>query len=227
MLEHQGHRVVVVSHGGEALAALDAGRFDVVLMDLQMPEMDGFEALRAIREREAVTGMHMSVVALTAHVMQGDRERCLGAGFDGYLAKPIRQADLQQALAALVPDESPGSRLADRSLIEGLTEICDGVEDFAHELALSFLESAPDCLAAIDLAVQSGDSTALAAQAHALKGISRTIGAEKMALASGMLEELSSRGDLDGAARAAVHLASAWDTVRTTLEDYLFVEIKQ
>jgi len=88
MLQHQGHSVVVASDGRLALKALRIGRFDLVIMDLQMPEMDGFEALRAIRDREATTGEHMPVIALTAHAMQGDRERCLRAGFDGYLASP-------------------------------------------------------------------------------------------------------------------------------------------
>ncbi len=87
--------------GEQALEALASGRFDLVLMDLQMPEMDGFEAVRAIRDREATTGEHMPVLALTAHAMQGDRERCLEAGFDGYLPKPIRQADLEKALSEL------------------------------------------------------------------------------------------------------------------------------
>ena len=120
-----------------------------------MPEMDGFEALRAIRGREDKAGDHTPVIALTAHAMQGDRERCLAAGFDGYLAKPIRQADLQAALERLEPLESPRSPDADRSLIEELTEICGGDEDFARELALTFLESAPGCLAGIELALQS------------------------------------------------------------------------
>ena len=75
-----------------------------------MPEMDGFEAVRAIRAREAGTGRHMPVLALTAHAMQGDRERCLDAGFDGYLAKPIRQADLEEALEALGPATEPTAR---------------------------------------------------------------------------------------------------------------------
>ena len=151
MLEHLGHRVVVAPHGVAALAALEKESFDVVLMDLQMPEMDGFEALRAIRERDDERGGHQPVIALTAHAMQGDRERCLAAGFDGYLAKPIRQADLQTALRPLELLESPSSVGPDRSLIEALIEICGGDEDFTRELALTFLESAPAALAGIEL----------------------------------------------------------------------------
>ena len=101
MLERLGHSVVVAPDGRQALDALEAGDFDVVLMDVQMPEMDGFEAVRAIRAARGRDGQHMPVIALTAHAMQGDRERCLAAGFDDYLAKPIRQAELERALQTL------------------------------------------------------------------------------------------------------------------------------
>jgi two-component system sensor histidine kinase/response regulator len=226
MLEHLGHRAVVVPHGGKALAALEDRRFDVVLMDLQMPEMDGFEALRAIRIRDEKTGDHTPVIALTAHAMQGDRERCLAAGFDGYLAKPMRQADLHSALERLESLEPPHSPDAEASLIEALTEICGGDEDFARELAMTFLDSAPGCLSGIDLALRRNDCRELSAQAHALKGISRTIGAERMALACVDLEGAANRKDLESATRAAAHLASAWEQVKTTLEDFLVVETR-
>jgi len=90
LLEKWGHTVVVAHDGREALAALDEQRFDVVLMDIQMPEMDGFEATAAIRAQEETTGPHVPIIAMTAHAMQGDRERCLEAGMDGYVTKPIR-----------------------------------------------------------------------------------------------------------------------------------------
>src|SRR6202044_1211706 len=89
LLERRGHSAVVAENGREALSAIEKHKFDLVLMDVQMPEMGGLEATRAIREREKSTGGHLPVVAMTAHAMQGDRERCLAAGMDGYLAKPI------------------------------------------------------------------------------------------------------------------------------------------
>jgi two-component system, sensor histidine kinase and response regulator len=94
ILEKQGHQVVVVGNGREALEALKQQTFDLVLMDVQMPEMDGFEAAKAIRENEALTKVHIPIVALTAHAMKSDQDRCLAAGMDAYLSKPIHAADL-------------------------------------------------------------------------------------------------------------------------------------
>jgi CheY-like chemotaxis protein len=88
-LEKEGHHVTLASDGRQALAALDRENFDVVLMDVQMPEMDGFEATAAIRARERDTGKRLPIIAMTAHAMKGDRERCLAAGMDSYIAKPI------------------------------------------------------------------------------------------------------------------------------------------
>jgi signal transduction histidine kinase/CheY-like chemotaxis protein/ligand-binding sensor domain-containing protein len=103
LLEKCGHQVAVTTNGREALAALDTGDFDVVLMDIQMPEMDGFEATAAIRSKERAVGKHLPIIAMTAHAMTGDRERCIGAGMDGYIAKPIRPQELFQAISTLAP----------------------------------------------------------------------------------------------------------------------------
>ena len=106
---------MVAGNGREALAALDGGPFDVVLMDVQMPEMDGFEATAAIRAREAATGAHMPIIAMTAHAMKGDRERCLEAGMDGYVSKPIRPQELFDVLDGLVPAAVEGGAAAGRA----------------------------------------------------------------------------------------------------------------
>jgi CheY-like chemotaxis protein len=98
LLEKRRHHVVVVGNGREALETLGRESFDLVLMDVQMPEMDGMEATAAIREKEKNAGVHQWIVALTAHAMKGDRERCLAAGMDGYLTKPIRPPELDQIL---------------------------------------------------------------------------------------------------------------------------------
>ena len=111
LLTKRGHDVTVANNGLEALAALERGAFDVVLMDVQMPEMGGLEATAAIRQRERDTGGHMRIVAMTAHAMNGDRERCLAAGMDGYLSKPIDPAMLY---ATLEHEAAPTRRPARR-----------------------------------------------------------------------------------------------------------------
>jgi CheY-like chemotaxis protein len=103
-LEKAGHSVVIADNGRRALERLAAERFDVVLMDVQMPEMDGFEAVQRIRKMETTSGRHQPVIAVTANAMRGDRERCLGAGMDGYLAKPFDPAMLHAMLATLSVD---------------------------------------------------------------------------------------------------------------------------
>jgi CheY-like chemotaxis protein len=103
LLEKRGCSVELAGNGLEAVAAFERQSFDLVLMDVQMPEMDGFEATAAIRERERTTGTHTPIVAMTAHVMKGDREQCLAAGMDGYIPKPVRPQELFEVLNSLTP----------------------------------------------------------------------------------------------------------------------------
>jgi len=102
LLEKQGHRIVLANNGREAVSALEAGGFDLALMDIQMPEMSGLEATTRIRERERATGGHLPIVAMTAYAMKGDRERCLDAGMDDYVSKPIQAAELFKVIAGLI-----------------------------------------------------------------------------------------------------------------------------
>src|ERR1035437_3522370 len=108
LLEKAGHTVVVAANGRQALLALDSANFDLVLMDVQMPEMDGLDAAAAIRKREQRTGQHLPIIAMTAHAMKGDRERCLAAGMDGYVAKPISPGELCQAIHQFVKQPELG-----------------------------------------------------------------------------------------------------------------------
>ena len=114
VLDAKGHHVTIASNGQETLEALENGRYDLVLMDVQMPGMDGLDATRTIRQREAEQGGHLPIIAMTAHAMQGDRERCLEAGMDEYLAKPIRPAALLKTFASVLSDRS-GDVSGDRS----------------------------------------------------------------------------------------------------------------
>jgi len=101
LLEMRGHRVESVDNGRQVLEALDRKAFDVILMDLEMPEMDGLETAAAIREKESVQGGHIPIIAMTAHAIVGFRERCLAAGMDGYITKPIRPAELYEAVETI------------------------------------------------------------------------------------------------------------------------------
>jgi two-component system, sensor histidine kinase and response regulator len=102
MLEKRGYEVEVVSTGQAALTALERHLFDLVLMDVQMPDLDGFETTAAIRVQERETGAHLPIIALTAHAMSGDHERCLAAGMDGYLTKPLKADELEAAIDRLL-----------------------------------------------------------------------------------------------------------------------------
>jgi two-component system, sensor histidine kinase and response regulator len=116
MLEKRGHRVMLAGNGREALEALEKGTFDLVLMDVQMPEMDGFQATGAIREKEMSTATHLPIIALTAHAIKGDRERCLAAGMDGYLTKPIRPRELDDVLKSYLARRAEKLAMAGSSL---------------------------------------------------------------------------------------------------------------
>jgi CheY-like chemotaxis protein len=103
LLEKQGYTVVAASNGREAMLAMERERFDLVLMDIQMPEMSGLEATAAIRQQEQITGLHIPIIAMTAHAMKGDRERYLEAGMDNYVAKPIKPKELFKVIAEVAP----------------------------------------------------------------------------------------------------------------------------
>jgi CheY-like chemotaxis protein len=115
MLEKMGHQVTLVENGKAVVEHAERDRFDLVLMDVQMPELDGLEATRQIRQREQTSGLHLPIVALTAHAMKGDRERCLESGMDGYLAKPVRWSELRAVIGQVVGGAKSEPALAPES----------------------------------------------------------------------------------------------------------------
>ena len=122
LLENEGHEVVVVGNGQEAVAALEREPFHAVLMDVQMPVMDGFEATRAIRAHERSTGTRTPIIAMTAHAMSGDREKCLAAGMDAYVSKPISRLELLETITSLAADSKFG--IAPKSNDSGRSPVC-------------------------------------------------------------------------------------------------------
>jgi CheY-like chemotaxis protein len=124
LLEKYGHTVEVAANGRRALEAIEKESYDLILMDVQMPEMNGWEATQAIREKEKTTGAHIAIVAMTAHAMEGDEERCLAAGMDAYLTKPIRTQELRAVLDEIGSQSVPGGSF-DMPLTKSITDAVD------------------------------------------------------------------------------------------------------
>jgi CheY-like chemotaxis protein len=215
ILRKEGHTVVVAVNGREALAALDrtSENFDLILMDVQMPELGGLEATAIIREKEKETGTHIPIVALTAHALQGDRERCLEAGMDAYLSKPIQP----QKLRSLVEDVASASFKRDRHTPDGsragqvldgraLLAQVDGNVRLLGKLTRLFLADCPEMLSRIRLAMVSRDPQALQQAAHALKGSIANFAARDAVEAALKLEMMGRRKDLAGVEDAYLSL---------------------
>ncbi len=117
MLEQAGLEVDIAENGSEALAAIEAKQYGLLLLDVQMPEIDGFEVARRIREQEAKTGGHLPIVALTAYAMKGDRQRCLEAGMDDYVSKPVDEDTLFAAISRLIPGSIPSTNSPNQTLV--------------------------------------------------------------------------------------------------------------
>jgi PAS domain S-box-containing protein len=214
LLEKRGYSIQVADNGRRALELLEKsapGEFAAVLMDVQMPNMDGYEATAELRKREAKSGRHTPVIALTAHAMKGDRERCLASGMDDYVAKPIHAKDLFAVLDRLTanasippehaepPPEAPQSAALDKADI--LARVDSDIE-LLRELGDLFIAEYPRLLAQAREAMIDGDSEALGKAAHTIKGMLANLGAKSAAEAALRLEEMRDRTDLADAEEA-------------------------
>jgi PAS domain S-box-containing protein len=218
MLERLGHTPVPAANGREALALLQREAFDLVLMDVQMPELDGLETTAAIRERERTTGGHVPIVALTAHAMKGDAEKCLAAGMDGYLAKPLQGRELEAAIEAALAGRQPRPAATARPTAAGITaaaavldeskliERVAGDRRALAEIVRIFRADSPRQLARLRKAIQTADAEALRAAAHALKGAVSNFAADRATGAALRLQQLGERGELGAAAEALERL---------------------
>jgi CheY-like chemotaxis protein len=201
LLTRRGHAVDVVDDGALALAALEAATYDVVLMDIQMPNMGGVEATQAIREREMGSGRRTRTIAMTAHAMKGDRERYLACGMDGYLSKPIDPA----ALFAVVEVPAP-VQLAETAAQNTLDPVIDleamrrrlgNDEELIAEVIELFRVDCPVLLRKIGVGMGQRDATAVHASAHALKGAAGNLSARAVADCASVLEHMADDGQMD------------------------------
>jgi len=215
LLERLGHSVFVANNGREALAAVEVNAFDLILMDVQMPEMDGLEATIAIRSLEGQQGGHTPIVAMTAHAMTGDRERCLDAGMDEYMVKPIRARHVYETIERVVAeggaratqvvqgdrhlDDSPTSDAPVDPDLRAALEAVGGDSELLKEVVEAFLEECPLILQSSKDAVERGDAGQLARFAHTLRGAMSTLGAEEAFHEAGQLEQAAKQGRLHDA----------------------------
>jgi PAS domain S-box-containing protein len=216
LLTRRGHEVAVAANGVEALNALDQQAFDVVLMDVQMPEMGGFEASAAIRARERHNGGHIPIIAMTAHAMSGDRERCLAAGMDGYLAKPIDPPSLFAAIESRAPMDHQSDPAIDRA---SLLARMGGDEELMRDVVQLFLADCPERLAAIRAAIDRGDAAGLKGEAHTLKGAAANLSAAALADAARSLEQIGASQTLAAAEAAWQRLSGAAEIALRALRE--------
>ena len=226
LLEKRGHSVVIANNGREAVDALHHDKFDVVLMDVQMPEMDGFEATRLIRARERDSGGHVPIVAMTAHAMKGDRERCLEIGMDSYIAKPLVPNELLEAIESLAgtagsvastqPPAAPSVNSFDR---DTALENVGGDMALLQEIIEVLKEECPGWLKAIHDGITKGKAKTVREAAHTLKGTVGTFGAARAAGLAQRLETMGRDKNLSGADAIARELEQAVNELIPDLED--------
>ncbi len=231
-LEKLGYRADVVANGLEAIEAVSRIRYALVLMDCQMPEMDGLEATAMIRKCEREHGSRrLPIIAMTANAMQGDREKCLDSGMDDYLAKPVKHGDLGATIARWIPGQSspdaqqepvssdtraPVHDCVDSAVLADLRQL-DISCGLLSTLITHFLEGVPNRLAALQDALQQGDGGALARVAHELNGASGNLGVRRMRQLCVELQALGKAKDLTKAGALLAQLVSEFELVRQRL----------
>ena len=226
LLNRWGHQAMIVENGIKAVEAVTKQSFDIILMDVQMPKMDGFEATAEIRKLEARTGSHIPIIAMTAHAMKGDRERCLTAGMDNYISKPISSDALQNMIAELLPVATPAPqpipRQASKETVtvidkNALLNAFDNDPGFFREALDMFLSDYPKMLSNIEAAVKANDAKELRMTAHAMKGMVGNFQAKTTARAAQALEEMGRTQNFNGVKKAFEKLTGEMESLKQAL----------
>ena len=224
ILQKLGFHADTVADGRQAVRALETGSYDIVLMDVQMPLMDGFEATRAIRSGETkVPNRRIPIIAMTAHAMKGDRERCLEAGMDDYVSKPIAPQDLAEALErclvpvlAAEPGRFEGPPVFDRPAL--LARLM-GDEDLVKEITAGFLADMPRQIQKLKGLIDQGDAGSAGGQAHAIKGAAANVGGLALSAAANDMEKLGRAGRLREAAALLPQLERQFDLLKARMQE--------
>jgi two-component system sensor histidine kinase/response regulator len=221
VLEKLGYRFDIANDGREAVQAVSAQAYDAVLMDCEMPEMDGYQATAAIRQMEA-DGCHVPIIAMTAAAMTGDRERCLDAGMDDYLTKPIRIDAVGDVLQRWTSDPEPGPLEAlDTSQIDALRSLDDGAGEILSEIVTEYLANSVDGRASLVDAIGGRHAKQAAVAAHTLKGSSANVGAADLAARCAEIESRARRGEMDEAAALLQPFEDAFARARESLSAFV------
>jgi CheY-like chemotaxis protein len=217
MLEKDGHQITIAEDGKKALLAVEQNTFDLVFMDVQMPEMDGFETTAAIRAREQATGRHLPIIAMTARAIKGDRERCLAAGMDDYVSKPVTLAELRRVLKSIRAFSSPPLVFDEAAALARV----DGDVGFLRELAGLLAEDAPQLLAQVGEATAAGDAVRIEKTAHRLKGALIPFCSADAFEAAQTLEDIGHSGKLGPAKQKFHDLENHLDRLLASIAEFV------
>ena len=230
ILEKLGYHADAVANGQEAVTALETVPYDLVLMDVQMPEMNGLEATRAIRDPQAkVRSRDIPIVAMTAHALKGDRDKCLEAGMNDYISKPVTTSALKEILEKLLRADGPGKasppppapKLPVPVNVQRLNDITDGDLAFERELIESFLADTEQHVTDLESAVREKNGEALKLQAHSIKGSSANAGARRLEELAVQLEGIRVEKESERARELLENLRSEFERVRDYLQDHM------
>jgi CheY-like chemotaxis protein/HPt (histidine-containing phosphotransfer) domain-containing protein len=219
ILKKLGLRADAVANGAEALKSLETIPYDLVLMDVQMPVMDGLEATQRIRDpRSAVPSHGIPIIAMTAHAMQGDREKCLEAGMDDYLPKPVTPQALVEVLEKWLPKERGEAGITRHSSAvfdrEGMLERLMGDEDLARMILDGFLQDIPRQIRALRDFLDVGNAPGAERQAHTIKGASANVGGEALRAVAYEMEKAGKAGDLAAVRARMADLEAQFDRLK-------------
>ena len=229
MLESLGLAVDVAANGLEAIDKFAHGRYDVALVDCQMPEIDGYAATSEIRRREEGTNRRVPIVALTANALEGDREVCIASGMDDYVAKPFSRDQLMAVLsrwlplagtapASQPPETAAGEVSVNRRALDAIRALMGaGGDALARKVILAYLESMPEGLARMKAAAEAGDAEGLRRVAHSMKSGSANVGAERLSRMCKSLETIGATGKVDGSQPLLEEAAGEFERVKEAL----------